>query len=67
MLDPGSIGDQITEKYQQLKEWSQIFDKPASEGERRNRTSFDLNHPFREKINKILNKTDNNIIKLEKH
>ena len=66
MLDPGSIGDQITERYQQLKEWSQIFDKPMSEGERRNRTSFDLNHPFREKINKILNKTDNNIIKLEK-
>ena len=66
MIDPGSIGDAITEKYQQLKEWSQIFDKPTSEGERRNRTSFDLDNPFREKINKILNKTDNNIIKLEK-
>ncbi len=66
MLDTGSIGDQITEQYQKLKEWSQIFDKPASEAERRNRTSFDLDNPFREKINKILNKTDNNIIKLEK-
>ena len=66
MIDPGSIGDQITEQYQKLKEWSQIFDRPISEGEKRNRTSFELDNPFREKISKILNKTDNNIIKLEK-